>query len=330
MSALSQCLNEEANAIFAASKNLNEGEVEKALSILEKCSLDNGKLVITGVGKSGIVARKISATFSSIGLMSIFLNPLDALHGDLGIVAKNDVCIMLSNSGETSELLHLVPHLKRREIPIISILGKKHSSLSEKSFVILEAKVDREMCPLNLAPTASTAVSMAIGDALAVVWMERMGISSEIFALNHPAGSLGKQLTMTALDLILPAKELQNLYPSSSFSEVISSLTKGGSGSVLVEDEEKEGKLVGIVTDGDLRRSLKKYSPNDWSDLKAFDLMTRSPIYIYQDVLVADALKKMESNEINRSISVLPVLETTTDKILGLLRLHDIIKSGFV
>ena len=115
MSALSQCLNEEANAIFAASKNLNEGEVEKALSVLEKCSLDNGKLVITGVGKSGIVARKISATFSSIGLMSIFLNPLDALHGDLGIVAKNDVCIMLSNSGETSELLHLVPHLKEEK-----------------------------------------------------------------------------------------------------------------------------------------------------------------------------------------------------------------------
>ena len=205
MSALTRCLQEESSAIAAAAERLSSEQVEAALALLERCADRKAKLVITGVGKSGIVARKIAATFSSIGLMALFLNPTDALHGDLGVVAPEDVCLLLSNSGETTELLEVLPHLKRRGTGRIAIVGRADSSLARGSDVVLEAGVDREVCPLNLAPTASTAVAMAIGDALAAVWMERRGISPADFALNHPAGSLGKQLTLTAADLMVPS-----------------------------------------------------------------------------------------------------------------------------
>ena len=162
MSALTRCLQEEAGAIAAAAERLGSDQVEKALRLLEMCADRKAKLVITGVGKSGIVARKIAATFSSIGLMALYLNPLDALHGDLGVVAADDVCLLLSNSGETTELLELLPHLKRRGTARIALVGRAQSSLALGSDVVLEASVDREVCPLNLAPTASTAVAMAI------------------------------------------------------------------------------------------------------------------------------------------------------------------------
>ena len=171
MSALTRCLQEEAAAIADAADRLGVDQVEGALALLERCADRKAKLVITGVGKSGIVARKIAATFSSIGLMALYLNPLDALHGDLGVVAPDDVCLLLSNSGETSELLEVLPHLKRRGTARIALVGRAESSLAHGSDVVLEASVDREVCPLNLAPTASTAVAMAIGDALAAVWM---------------------------------------------------------------------------------------------------------------------------------------------------------------
>ena len=198
--------------------------MEAALTLLERCADRKAKLVITGVGKSGIVARKIAATFSSIGLMALFLNPTDALHGDLGVVAPEDVCLLLSNSGETAELLEVLPHLTRRGTGRIAIVGRSDSSLARGSDVVLEAGVDREVCPLNLAPTASTAVAMAIGDALAAVWMERRGILPADFALNHPAGALGKQLTLTAADLMVPASQLHPLQPQTPLPEVILSL----------------------------------------------------------------------------------------------------------
>lgn len=189
MSALTRCLQEEAAAIALAAERLPEEQVEAALHLLELCASRRAKLVITGVGKSGIVARKIAATFSSIGLMAIYLNPVDALHGDLGVVAPDDLALLLSNSGETDELLQILPHLKRRGTARIALVGRVQSSLAQGCDVVLDGSVDREVCPLNLAPTASTAVAMAIGDALAAVWMERRGISPEDFALNHPAGS---------------------------------------------------------------------------------------------------------------------------------------------
>ena len=326
LSALTRCLQEEADAIAAAAERLQSDQVENALQLLERCADRKAKLVITGVGKSGIVARKIAATFSSIGLMALYLNPLDALHGDLGVVAPDDVCLLLSNSGETAELLDILPHLKRRGTARIALVGRGDSSLARGSDVVLEASVDREVCPLNLAPTASTAVAMAIGDALAAVWMERRGISPADFALNHPAGSLGKQLTMTVADLMVPAARLPVLRPDSPLQEVISQLTQGAIGSGWVEDPNQAGRLVGLITDGDLRRALRDHSSETWADLRARDLMTADPITTGSEILAVEAIKAMEHNR-RKPISVLPVVDTN-HQLQGLLRLHDLVQAG--
>ena len=326
MSSLSRCLQEEAAAIAVAAERLSAEHVEGALALLERCADQKAKLVITGVGKSGIVARKIAATFSSIGLMAIYLNPLDALHGDLGVVASDDVCLLLSNSGETSELLELLPHLKRRGTARIALVGRSESSLACDSDVVLDASVDREVCPLNLAPTASTAVAMAIGDALAAVWMERRGISPTDFALNHPAGSLGKQLTMTVADLMLPVAQLPPLQPTTPLPDVISRLTQGAIGSGWVEDPEMAGRIMGLITDGDLRRALRSHGSDRWSDLTAADLMTGDPITVDADLLAVQAIRRMEQNR-RKPIAVLAVVDES-DRLQGLLRLHDLVQAG--
>ena len=327
LSALTRCLQEEASAIAAAAERLSSEQVEAALALLERCADRKAKLVISGVGKSGIVARKIAATFSSIGLMALFLNPTDALHGDLGIVAPEDVCLLLSNSGETSELLDVLPHLTRRGTGRIAIVGRTDSTLARGSDVVLEAAVDREVCPLNLAPTASTAVAMAIGDALAAVWMERRGILPADFALNHPAGALGKQLTLTAADLMVPASQLHPLQPQTPLPEVIGGLTRDGIGSGWVEEPRRPGSLVGILTDGDLRRALQEHSTDHWPHLTAADLMTSDPITVDGDLLVVKALERMEHNRRQQPISVLPVVDRD-QQVIGLLRLHDLVQAG--
>ena len=326
MSALTRCLQEEAAAIAAAADRLDADQVERALALLEQCANRKAKLVITGVGKSGIVARKIAATFSSIGLMALYLNPLDALHGDLGVVAPDDVCLLLSNSGETSELLEVLPHLKRRGTARIALVGRAESSLAKGSDVMLEASVDREVCPLNLAPTASTAVAMAIGDALAAVWMERRGISPAQFAINHPAGSLGKQLTMTVADLMVPTRQLPALQPETPLPEVISQLTQGAIGSGWVEDKNHGGRLIGLITDGDLRRALRDHKPETWSRLKACNLMTTDPITVPAEMMAVEAIQRMEHNG-RQPISVLPVVNAAGE-LDGLLRLHDLVQAG--
>ena len=319
-------MQEEAAAIAAAADRLSSDQVEHTLTLLERCADRKAKLVITGVGKSGIVARKIAATFSSIGLMALYLNPLDALHGDLGVVAPDDICLLLSNSGETAELLEVLPHLKRRGASRIALVGKADSSLALGSDVVLEASVDREVCPLNLAPTASTAVAMAIGDALAAVWMERRDISPADFAINHPAGSLGKQLTMTVADLMVPTSQLPALDPDTPLPEVISQLTQGAIGSGWVEHPSVSGQLLGLITDGDLRRALRDHSSNSWAELKASDLMTTDPITVTADLMAVEAIKRMEHNR-RKPISVLPVVNAS-GRLEGLLRLHDLVQAG--
>ena len=327
MTALTRCLQEESAAISAAAARLKSDQVEQALELLKKCSERKAKLVITGVGKSGIVSRKIAATFSSIGLMSLYLNPLDALHGDLGVVASDDVCLLLSNSGETSELLEIMPHLKARGTSCIALVGRLGSSLAQASDVTLDASVDREVCPLNLAPTASTAVAMAIGDALAATWMERKGVSERDFAINHPAGSLGKQLTMTVGDLMVPARQLPVLVPDSPLMDIITLLTQGLTGTVCVENPDSAGHLIGLITDGDLRRALQNNSSDAWSHLKAREIMTVDPITIRSDFLAVDAIKCMEYNRRGNPVSVLPVVNRY-DQLEGLLRLHDLVQVG--
>ena len=325
-SALTRCLEEEAAAIAAAADRLPADQVEAALQLLEACASRRAKLVITGVGKSGIVARKIAATFASIGLMAIYLNPVDALHGDLGVVAPDDLALLLSNSGETEELLQILPHLTRRGTARIALVGRLNSSLARGCDVVLDGSVDREVCPLNLAPTASTAVAMAIGDALAAVWMERRGISPEDFALNHPAGSLGKQLTLTAADLMVPVSRLVPLAAKTPLPEVIAHLTADGVGACWVACSEDQAKIHGLITDGDLRRALQSHPAAAWSGLTAVDLMTVDPITVPASTLAIEAMEQMERNR-RKAIGVLPVVDEQ-QRMKGLLRLHDLVQAG--
>jgi arabinose-5-phosphate isomerase len=333
LSALTRCLEEEAAAISAAAQRLNSNEVETALELLEGCRARRAKLVVTGVGKSGIVARKIAATFSSIGLTAVFLNPVDALHGDLGIVASDDVALLLSNSGETEELLAILPHLRRRGTACIALVGRLGSSLATGCDVVLDGSVDREVCPLNLAPTASTAVAMSIGDALAAVWMERAGISPEDFAINHPAGSLGRQLTLTVADLMVPASDLEGLSPQATLAEVIGQLTqgsngKGSLGAAWVRTNDNPDVMAGLITDGDLRRTLQLHAPDSWAAIRAGAIATTDPITVTPDTLAIAALELMERSP-SQAISVLPVVDPALPRqLLGLLRLHDLVQAG--
>ena len=326
MSALTRCLVEEAAAIAAAAERLPGDQVERALQMLDACATQRAKLVITGVGKSGIVARKIAATFASIGLTAIYLNPLDALHGDLGVVAPDDLALLLSNSGETEELLQILPHLKRRGTSRMALVGRVNSSLARGCDVVLDGSVDREVCPLNLAPTASTAVAMAIGDALAAVWMERRGVSPEDFALNHPAGSLGRQLTLTAEDLMVPVARLVPLMSATALPEVIAHLTADGVGACWVARQDDPTKIHGLITDGDLRRALQTHRADDWSRLTAADLMTEDPITVPATTLAIEAIERMERNR-RKAIGVLPVVDGR-QRMKGLLRLHDLVQAG--
>ncbi len=328
MTALTGYLEEEASAIDLCAKRISNYEVEKSLSVLSECFKNRGKVVITGVGKSGIVGRKIAATFSSIGLMAFYLNPLDALHGDIGIVSKNDVTIILSNSGETQEIIDMLPHIKKRGSRVIGILGKKKCTLIKHCFAVLDGSVDKESCPLNIIPTASTAVAMAIGDALAAAFMERNKISTKDFAINHPAGSLGKKLTLSVYDLMIPLRNTKGLDTNSNIKNVITQITENGIGASWVyRNKLNKNELLGIITDGDIRRAFKNNPAENWGNLTAKDLMTEDPITIFSEELAIKALTKMELNR-KKPISVMPVLKKEDNSFLGLIRLHDLVKAG--
>ena len=310
----------EARAVNQAAKQLQLAQVEQALKLLAG---RQGKVVLIGVGKSGIVAQKIAATLTSVATLAVYLHPCDALHGDLGIVTSADVAVILSNSGETEELIEIIPHLKHRQVPIIAILGKIDSTLAQKADVVLDATVDREACPLNLAPTTSTTVALAIGDALAMTLMQMRSITPEDFAFNHPAGRLGKRLTIKVGDLMHSGDRHPTLLPQASWIEVVSEISRGGLGAVNIVDEQ--GYLVGLITDGDLRRWMEKIKLVELETLKAGKLMTHSPVVVTPDILAYDALKLMENRP--SQISILPVVDAECC-CLGLIRLHDIVRSG--
>lgn len=316
----SKILGLEAQAIHRAVENLQPKQVEKALNLLSNCQ---GKVILAGVGKSGIVARKIASTLTSIGNLAIYLHPCEALHGDFGIVTGEDVAIILSNSGETEELKEIMPFLSYRGVPIIAILGNLQSSLSQKANVVLDASVDCEACPLNLAPTTSTTVALAIGDALAMTLMKMRGVTSEDFAINHPAGRLGKRLTIRVGDLMHDNIKEFTIGPQASWLEVVSAISYGGLGAVNVVDAK--GSLIGLITDGDLRRCLETQSSQPLNSLRAENFMTYNPVTVTSEVLAYDALKLME--ERSSQISVLPVVDSQHYGI-GLIRIHDIIRSG--
>jgi arabinose-5-phosphate isomerase len=247
---IQQMLRIESDAIAQTANRLEPAQVERVVELLAAC---RGKVVILGVGKSGIIGQKIAATMTSAGTAALYLHPSDALHGGLGIVHADDVVIVLSNSGETDEIVAMLPYLKKRGVPIVGIVGNLNSTLARRADAVLDASVDKEACPLNLAPTTSTTVALAIGDALAMTVMKVKGMTSEDFAVNHPAGRLGKRLTLRVADLMHRDGENPTIASGSSWVEVVKAISKGGLGAVCVIDAS--GHLAGIITDGDLRRA---------------------------------------------------------------------------
>jgi len=310
----------EAQAITQTAARLDSIEVERAVELLEHCA---GKVVVTGVGKSGIVAEKIAATMTSTGCAAVYLHTSDALHGGLGIVAAEDVVIALSNSGETFELIEVLPFLKHRGVPVIAIVGNLQSTLARRADVRLDASVDQEACPLNLAPTTSTTVALAIGDALAMTLMEIKNWTPEKFASNHPAGRLGKRLTLTVADLMHTDVNNPCVKLDATWLEIIACIGRGGLGAVCVVDEAKH--LLGIITDGDLRRALQRIKHADLEHLTCEAIMTADPIVARPDLLAYDALRLMEDRP--TQINVLPVIDRAR-VCIGLIRIHDIVRNG--
>lgn len=299
--------------------------VKKALgadfiSAVETIYNCKGRVVVTGMGKSGHIGKKIAATFASTGTPSLFLHPAEGVHGDLGMLVRGDVVIALSNSGETREILDILPVIKRFDIPLICIVGKTVSTLAKKSDHVLDASVDREACPLNLAPTASTTAALAMGDCLAVALLEKRGFKKEDFAVFHPSGSLGKQLLLKVSDIFTTGANMPKVSEGMLVSDALFVITSKGFGCTTVTD--KDGKLIGILTDGDLRRGMAKFHDSIFS-MNVEDVCTKSPKTISDDALAAKALSIMETHSITVLITV-----DAENKPTGILHMHDLLKAG--
>ncbi len=305
----------EASAIAELEDRIDENFVKVVDLILNS----NGRVIITGVGKSGIIARKIVATMNSTGTPALYLHPADAIHGDLGVVRREDVVICISKSGDTIEVLRLIPIFKRIGVPIISMVGNLNSQLARLSDYVLNVSVKQEACPYNLAPTASTTATLAMGDALAIALLEKRNFTKENFALFHPGGNLGKRLLLKVEELMVSGKEVPIVHISTPMRETIIEMTSKRLGATCVVDDN--GKLVGIITDGDLRRLLQR-TENVFA-LNAGEVMTRNPKTIKKDALAVTALQQMETYNITQLV----VIDDERNPI-GMIHIHDLVKAG--
>jgi arabinose-5-phosphate isomerase len=317
---LQKALKVEAEAILRISKLLTKAQVDLVAKQFENLRTNNGSLVISGVGKSALVGKKISATFASLGLRSIFLHPTEALHGDLGLISKNDSIILISKSGSTEELLKLVNYLPMPKTNIIGFFGNMEAPLCRYCGVVLDCSVEQEVCINNLAPTTSTTVALAMGDALAVLFQKVTKLTEKQFAINHPAGYLGKSLLLTVEKLMIPLKNCAVVSSNDSFQDAIMEMTKKPVGVCAVVDKKK---LVGIIVEGDIRRALagKKFNPKE----KIMNLMNKSPISIEPGQLVSQAAALMQNQ--GKQISILPVCKGK--EFVGVIRMHDLLQEGF-
>lgn len=309
----------EAEAIRRTAERCTPPSLDAAISLLSNI---RSKAIVSGLGKSGDVARKVASTLTSTGCPAVFIHPVDALHGDLGIVSQTDVAILLSHSGETKEVLELMSQLLARKIQIIAICSRRHSCLAQNANVCLITDVREEACPFNLAPSSSTACAMAFGDAIALASMVSRKNTTETFLSNHPAGRLGKRLSIPVKDVMRSGDRNPTVAPWSPITNVLDTMTKQSVGTTCVVDAS--GELVGIITDGDVRRwLLNNDSPS--LDTVASQLMTERPVTVSPTTSAHDALYLMERRE--SQISVLPVVDEI-NACVGLVLLHDILKLG--
>ncbi|MBD5403073.1 KpsF/GutQ family sugar-phosphate isomerase [bacterium] len=310
-----EVLDIEANSVLRLKRNIGEA-FESAVDILYSCK---GRVIVTGMGKSGLIGKKIAATMSSTGTPSYFLHPAESTHGDSGVITRDDVIIAISNSGETQELMNLLPLIKRFGCPMIGMTGNLNSTLAKASEVVLDISVEKEACPLGKAPTASTTATLAMGDTLAVCLMEKKGFTKEDFLMYHPSGKLGKGLTYKVKDLMITGDRMPIVSDSESFIDVLNTISEYKLGMAMILDSDK--KLVGVLTDGDIRRTIIKHS--DSSSLKVKDVMTADPKRITDDAYAASALNLMEKY----SITALAVVDETNAPV-GVIHVHDLLRAG--
>jgi arabinose-5-phosphate isomerase len=304
-------LRVESEAISGLIERL-DARFEKAVELLHACK---GRVVVTGLGKSGLVGRKIAATFASTGTPALFLHTGEALHGDLGMLTAGDVMLAISTSGETAELIELLESVKRLAVPLLALTASPKSTLALASNIVLDIAVKEEACSLNLAPTASTAAAMAMGDALAIALLERRGFKAEDFAALHPGGRLGNKLRRVE-SLMHQGENSPSVRPNTKMPEVIYEMSRKGLGLAAVTDAN--GKLLGIITDGDLRRVMQKRQENVLA-LTAADCMTKNPVTLARTELAASALRLMEEKKITSLLITDP-----TGKLQGVLHIHDL------
>jgi len=314
----SEVFDIEANAILRLKKSLNIN-FDRALDILFQC---RGKVIVTGMGKSGLIGKKIAATLTSTGTPSYFLHPAESTHGDSGIITREDVVIAISNSGETQELLTLLPLIKRFGVPIISMTGNLSSTLAKSGNVVLDISIEREACPLGKAPTASTTATLAMGDALAVCLLKKRGFTEEDFLIYHPGGALGKGIKFHVGDLMITDRKLPLAPEDMKFTDLIELISEYKLGMAIITDDT--GRLSGILTDGDIRRVILKYR-TEISDLTAKQIMTVNPKTVGINDFAASALHLMEKH----SITALAVVDDY-NKPIAVVHIHDLLKAGVV
>ncbi|HEY8568349.1 KpsF/GutQ family sugar-phosphate isomerase [Microbulbifer sp.] len=307
----------EAAAVAALEGRIGD-DFNRACELILNCP---GRVIVSGMGKSGHIGRKIAATLASTGTPSFFVHPGEASHGDLGMITRQDLVIAISNSGTSAEVLTLLPLLKRLGIPMISMTGKADSPLAQSADVNLDIAVDTEACPLNLAPTSSTTVTLVMGDALAVALLEARGFTAEDFAFSHPGGALGRQLLLKVEDVMHAGQELPQVSPETPLSQALLEMTSKGFGMTTVVDDK--GQLQGVFTDGDLRRVIDQKIELDSATMDK--VMSRRPKTVSAHILAAEALRIMEDNKITAL-----VVEDPEHHPVGLLHMHDILRAGVI
>jgi arabinose-5-phosphate isomerase len=314
-----QVIIKEKKAIIELERRFNENSFQinftKAVEEIYKCK---GKVVVSGIGKSGIVAQKIVATFNSTGTNSIFLHSADSIHGDLGVVREDDIVILISKSGGTTEVMRIIPVLKKIRVRIILITGNINSQLAEFSDIVLDSSVKEEACPLNLAPTSSSTSAVVLGDALAIALLEKRGFTKEDFAAVHPGGILGRKLLLKIQDIMVKGKDIPVVAPNTGLKDVIYMISSKRLGCAVVKNREK---IIGIITDGDIRRLLQREF--DMNKITAKDIMGKNPKTILDSTLAKNALEIMEKNKITQLI-----ICNKKNKLTGIIHIHSLVELG--